>query len=389
MVATAEMKSVVNFIVTPHSIVVIWDSGIPTTIPSTNEGFAEIAELLLAGKHDDVPGLVDKALKIRAKSNGKFTVLNGIILIDGEHLPRALSDKLIELVDAGEDTKMLENFWDNLAQNPTPTSRVDLYNFLEANDVPITEDGCFIVYKKVKGDFWDVYTGKTFECKPGAVIEMARGSVDPNRNNTCSAGLHVAAWGYMGSYSGSKIVECKVNPRDVVAVPPDYSQQKMRVCKAEIIRETNVPYGQTAYTEDTSDNRIVNVISTAVIEVDNEGRLRIPGSLVRKLNIGVGYVVEVVLQSEGDTHLTLRAESKDQTGELWAVYNVRDDNSVRLSKSVLDWANIDSPVTVSLVDGELIVGTVKVAAPAAVNYDDDYDDDGYGGYGYDDDDYDY
>ena len=78
---------------------------------------------------------------------------------------------------------------------------------------------------------------------------MDRSKVEADRRITCAAGLHVAAWGYASGFSGTKILEIKINPRDVVAVPPDYEQQKMRVCQYLVLRETEEPYARSIYDE--------------------------------------------------------------------------------------------------------------------------------------------
>ena len=236
-----------DHLITPRSIVIVFDYGTPITILNVNDTYSELKTLLNQRRFSEVPACVDKATRIRQKTHGKFTVQNGAVVIDLTPLPKALSDRLINAVDNSEDTERLENFWDNLAQNPTDSAREDLYSFLVANDVPITRDGCFIVYKKVRDDFWDSYTGNTFECRPGSIIEMSRDAVDHNRENTCSAGLHVAAWEYAQKFSGTRLVECKVNPRDVVAVPPDYKQQKMRCCRAAVLKETTKKYVENSY----------------------------------------------------------------------------------------------------------------------------------------------
>jgi hypothetical protein len=54
--------------------------------------------------------------------------------------------------------------------------------------------------------------------------------------------LHCAGWNYLphfgsGSESTDRIVIVKVNPADVIAVPNDYNNAKMRVCKMEVLRE--------------------------------------------------------------------------------------------------------------------------------------------------------
>lgn len=347
-------KFVTNFVITPKSLVICWDHGVPTTIPASNGSFEEIKTLLETDQLSSVPEKVNKALKIRKTSKGKFTVLNGTIVIDGDILPNALSEKLIDLVDSGDDTDRLENFWDNLAQNPTDSAREDLFSFLDANNVPITKDGCFIVYKMVQDNWWDKHTGSTFECKPGNVIEMKREDVDHDRRNTCSAGIHVAAFEYASTFGGGRLVECKVNPRDVVAVPPDYSQQKMRVCKAEVLRETDTKYTETVYNNDNDDGRIVDTLNKLVMEPDSKGRIRLPGRLVRKLGVGAGYGIEVLLVSEGDAFLAVREETDDENCAKWTGYTVEKDNSVRVTKPVLSWAGLDGgPVTAMVLDNRI------------------------------------
>src|SRR5678815_3512509 len=37
------------------------------------------------------------------------------------------------------------------------------------------------------------------------------------------------------SYSGGIMLECEVNPADVVSIPVDYDQAKMRVCKYKVL----------------------------------------------------------------------------------------------------------------------------------------------------------
>jgi hypothetical protein len=241
------LKYYKDHLITPRSLVIVFDHGAPVTVLNRNSRFEEIKTLLQNGDFEAVPGLVNLALAIETKTKGKFVVVNGTIQINGDLLPKSLSDKLIEFVEEGLSTGPLERFWDNLALNPAESAREDLFSFLEVNQVPLTADGCFVAYKKVKGDWWDSYTGKTYQNLPGKTIKMDRAKVDGDRRNTCSAGLHVAAWGYASGFSGSRILEVKINPRDVVAVPPDYNQQKMRVCQYLVLRQTDKPYARSIY----------------------------------------------------------------------------------------------------------------------------------------------
>ena len=116
----------------------------------------------------------------------------------------------------------------------------DLLRFMERGDLPIADDGCIIIYKKLwrtnQPDIYvDVHSMRVLQ-KVGSYVHMDSKMVDHNRRNECSNGLHVARRGYIGSFDGNVIVLAKVRPEDVIAVP-DYDANKMRVCGYHIIAE--------------------------------------------------------------------------------------------------------------------------------------------------------
>lgn len=88
----------------------------------------------------------------------------------------------------------------------------------------------------MKSDFKDVHSG-TFDNSPGKTLEMPRNKISDDPKEACHEGFHVGALGYAGSFNGDvgKMVICKVDPADVVCVPYDANQQKMRVCKYKVV----------------------------------------------------------------------------------------------------------------------------------------------------------
>lgn len=229
------MRKYENHLITPDLLTIIFTEGLPVSIAKHDPRYGEIVNMIREDRKDEILGLVDRSEQIREHTKGKFLVRNGIVVIDDEFLPEALSDKLLDFCDQKQDTRPLELFWHNLKKNPSKDSKRDLYDFMRANKMPITPNGHFIGYKKVRANYKDCYTG-SISNTPGRIIKMLRGEVDGNRNNTCSRGLHVAAFGYAANFSNGILLEVEVNPRDVVAVPPDYNQQKMRVCRYRVIR---------------------------------------------------------------------------------------------------------------------------------------------------------
>lgn len=139
--------------------------------------------------------------------------------------------------------KGIENFMKRL--EPVIKDRrhsvADLLKFLEKGDLPIADDGCIVIYKRlnrsgVNGDvFLDCHTGKVKQ-RVGSFVFMRAGLVDPNRRQDCSNGLHVASLGYLSSFSGNVTIIGKVRPEDVFAVP-EHSITKMRVCGYHILGE--------------------------------------------------------------------------------------------------------------------------------------------------------
>lgn len=176
---------------------------------------------------------------INIYGKGKFKVVDNHLEDDkGNVLHGSLVERILALQADGQPVKFLCRFLENLYQNPARHAIDELYLFLERNDLPITDDGCFLAYKGVDDDYLDRYS-RTYENKVGAVMEMPRQDVDDNRENTCSVGFHVGRFEYANDYAGSngRMMICKVNPRDVVSVPPDYDCSKLRTCRYEVVGE--------------------------------------------------------------------------------------------------------------------------------------------------------
>ena len=155
-------------------------------------------------------------------------------LFEGTKVSKALQKRIDFMQERGIPLKGVSLFLENLKQNPSYESVKDLYDFLDACDLPITDDGCFLAYKKVRKDFRDCHTG-TLNNAVGKTVSMQRDKVDADRNVTCSTGLHVCSKAYLSQFGGDRTIVCKVNPKDVVSVPIDYDHAKMRVCEYTVI----------------------------------------------------------------------------------------------------------------------------------------------------------
>jgi hypothetical protein len=104
-----------------------------------------------------------------------------------------------------EKSPAVRNFLRRMA--PVAKNRLhsaeDLMDFIERSDLPLTQDGMIIGYKKVNknedGKFVDVHSGKVAQ-QVGSRVWMDVEMVDPSRTNSCSNGLHVANLGYLSGF---------------------------------------------------------------------------------------------------------------------------------------------------------------------------------------------
>jgi hypothetical protein len=226
----------VSWLITDNNITVNYDG--QTHIVARTDALADhLIKAVKEKKLDEIPNLVSTAKRIENFSKGTFVVQDGEILVNGIPAPAALGNKIIKFSNEGLPYEPLVKFAANLQRNPSFRSVNELFQFLEKNDHPLTENGNFIAYKKVRSNFTDCHTG-TFDNSVGTVVSMARNQVDEDSNRTCSNGLHVANWDYANNFYGNGsgiMLEVEVDPADVVAVPTDYNQAKMRVCKYKVL----------------------------------------------------------------------------------------------------------------------------------------------------------
>lgn len=178
---------------------------------------------------------------IARSSNGRILVDGDVVTFDEKPVEGVIAKRLLWMIEQGFDAEPLFNFLTLLAENPSYRAVKCLYGFMEANKMAITPEGKILAYKRVKGDYTDVRTGK-MDNSVGKVVSMPRNEVNEDPNQTCSAGLHVCSMTYLPHYGageGNRVVVCEIHPKDVVAVPIDYNNAKMRVCEYLVVGEVD------------------------------------------------------------------------------------------------------------------------------------------------------
>jgi hypothetical protein len=203
---------------------------------------------------------------VNAYCEGYVNCTSGSLSWDGIKMPHMFTNTIIDMIKQGFPFEPMLNFLDNLSQNPSDHAVVELFDFMENKNMPITYDGCFLAYKAVREDYKDIYSGQ-FDNSVGSVCQVPRNKVDNNRNNGCGHGLHVGAIDYAKSYGGidlddddndggNRLMICKVNPRDVVSVPTDSKFQKLRCCRYEVVAEFNTIFDKVVHMTDSDINHI-------------------------------------------------------------------------------------------------------------------------------------
>lgn len=171
----------------------------------------------------------------------ELTVANDTVFYGDEELHYTLATRMLDVLSEGLNLDPWKKFVQNVFANPFVAARNELYLWLEKADLPITPDGCFIAYKVVRSDYTDCHTG-TFDNSIGKLVVMpgGRDAVDPNRDVTCSTGLHFCSKSYLPSFGtsvGNRVVLVKINPADVVSIPSDYDNAKGRTWRYEVVGE--------------------------------------------------------------------------------------------------------------------------------------------------------
>lgn len=256
-------------------------------LPAINAGTLETPEVTEA--INNVLLKYDKAARRMAALTPSVAIEGDHVLIAGEELAGFMAERLVGLVDEatqlGEDPGYralpLARFAERLMSHPWNSEnagwheremfeslKTDLYRFLEKGKMPLTSDGCFLAYKAIDAEFYSIHAGDlratsgTFvrvngteiDCTVNPAVSGTRGvirnkvgdkpriplnMVNPDRNQTCSYGLHVCSFDYLPSFShaGGHVMLCKVAPEDVGSIPSDYNDTKMRVCAYEVVDE--------------------------------------------------------------------------------------------------------------------------------------------------------
>ena len=221
-------------ILTNNSLTIIGD-GKALTMESSNPSFSKAVELLKAEQYEEIPDLFDVPKAVEKFAEGNISVSDGEVRYKEEAIHNHVVGRVLDFMRQGLPYKPLVRFLDKLMENPSRRAVNELYAFLEHKAMPLTPDGNFLAYKGVREDYTDWHSGK-FSNKVGDVNEMTRNAVCDDANIGCSYGFHAGSLEYAKGYgSGGHLMVVEIDPRDVVSVPLDCDQQKLRTAKYKVV----------------------------------------------------------------------------------------------------------------------------------------------------------
>lgn len=208
----------------------------PHTINATHMNYESIIQAIKSADWKAIQELVDIRATLVQYTYGKITIENNQVKWGDKVISNGMTRRILEMFKQGFTITPMIRFMEKVMDNPSTYAIDELYTFLENNNLPITPNGNFLAYKKIRANYTDCHTGK-MDNSVGTVVSMPRASVDANRNNTCSSGLHACSLEYLKSFSGERTVIVEIDPRDFVSCPVDYKNSKIRVCKYKVISE--------------------------------------------------------------------------------------------------------------------------------------------------------
>ena len=245
----------VPYLIQGSNIVVVVDNK-SYTVTKTDVAYNKLKEAIKVQDWALVRELVDPTEVVINYGQGNVRIEGETVLWRGVEMHGALSRRMIEMLREDFPIEPLVKFMDNLMGNPSNRAVTELYGFLEKNNLPVTPDGHFLAYKKVRDDYLDVYSGKISNAI-GQVVEMPRNQVNDNKEQTCSSGLHFCSQEYLNSFGGTRVMILKINPADVVSIPTDYNNSKGRCCRYEVVGELGVT-PEEAFVSPVQDNSTDN-----------------------------------------------------------------------------------------------------------------------------------
>lgn len=227
----------------------------PYTYTKSHSDFYTIVAHVQGNNQDDLREIFNRVNDLVVATNGFFKCTeNGHVYYNKSLLTDATADLIYDKLKNKTERQAWYNMLDKIAQNPRQDIMHEIILWIEEASLAIFDDGDILAFKKVNDNYTSIHDSRTMNALH-TTISLPREQCDDSRKRTCSSGLHFCSYGYLDHFSGSgnsRVLILKINPRDIVAIPEDYNNQKGRACSyyiwGEIGEETH-----SAYSEETTE----------------------------------------------------------------------------------------------------------------------------------------
>ena len=225
-----QQVSPIPFVIKKNFIAVSLPGSEVFTLHSSHQTFDQLAKALRNKQWKKIPQLVSLAAQLEGVSHGDIEVKRNKVYYKGIAVNPAITQRIVAMAKKKKDILPAIKFLNNLYKNPSREAREEFFQWLNDNDLPITDTGCFLAYKSVNNQYRDTHSN-TIDNHPGQVIFGSRDWFDNNYRTQCSSGFHICSKHY-GIY-GDRTMAVLVNPRDVLSAEGG----KMRVVRYEVLKE--------------------------------------------------------------------------------------------------------------------------------------------------------
>lgn len=227
------------------------------SITKEDARYPNAVALYRKGLFTELIDLLDQPAAIQRYTTGKVKVYDGIVTYNGEPVHGSITKRILDFLKQGLPFKGLVAFLNNLYENTNVNVRDRLYDFLEKNNLGITDRGSFVVFKLVNADGTPPYNKASFgKLLPnGKVVqvqtyEVGNTYVMPRENiregGQCDSGalLYAGNQSYWNGafndkkqYTGfGRMLIAEVFPQDVGNVA-GAEASKIATCKLHIVGE--------------------------------------------------------------------------------------------------------------------------------------------------------
>lgn len=235
---------------------------VPYVISNTHVNFDAIKDALRESNFEAISELSVVATAIENYIGPNIVEINveaGTIQYNGKLLHGVIVEHILKMMADNFEVAPMILFLTKLYQNPSAQAIDQLYGWMVANGVTISENGNLVAWKRVKDNYTSFHDSVTKHAV-GTYVELKRSLCTVDATITCAAGLHFCSYEYLEHYNAGqgRILMLEIDPTDVVSIPSDYNNAKGRACKYYVSAELN---GEAREVIETSEVLVQPVIT--------------------------------------------------------------------------------------------------------------------------------